>query len=70
MKRITLETIHDDLNELKGDVEELFFILEREPELREDVIEEVKKARKRMKVGKFLTQEEVEKEILGRCLSE
>ena len=58
----TLEQLHKEVSEVKKDVHEIKELLLHEPELREEVIEQIKQARKEIKT-KFVTHEEMMKEF-------
>jgi hypothetical protein len=58
-----LNKIHEDLEILKNDMAEIKEIIKLEPELKEEIIEQVKEARKRIAKGEFVTNEEVLKEF-------
>lgn len=58
-----LVKIHEDLEILKQDMAEIKEIIRLEPELREEVIEQVQEARKRIAKGQFVSNEEVLKEF-------
>lgn len=40
-----LETLHKEIDEIKGNVEKILFILENEGEVREDVLKELEERR-------------------------
>lgn len=65
MEQITLQTIHKDLLTLEKEIEELKNLLYMEPELREEIIEEIEAARERMK-----TEHIEHKDILKEFLKE
>ena len=58
----TLEQLHREVAEVKRDVHEIKELLLHEPELREEVIEQIKQARKEIKT-KFAAHEEVMREF-------
>ncbi len=58
----TLEQLHKEVAEVKREVHEIRELLIQEPELREEVIEQIKQARKKIKT-KFVTHEEMMKEF-------
>jgi len=58
----TLEQLHREVAEVKRDVHEIKELLLHEPELREEVAEQIKQARKEIKT-KFVTHEEMIKEF-------
>jgi hypothetical protein len=62
MRNVTLETIHKDIASLKKEIREIKVILIQEPELAEDVVKRINKARQRMKSG-FVSHKEVKKEF-------
>ncbi len=64
MSNITLETIHQDLNELKKEFYELKIVLVQEPELSEDTVRRINEARQRMKTD-FVSHEEMMKEFVN-----
>ncbi len=57
-----LQQLHKDMEELKKEVCEIRDLLLHEPELREDIIEQIKKARKEIK-NNFVTHEQMMKEF-------
>ena len=58
----TLEQLHREVAEVKRDVHEIRELLLHEPELREEVIGQIKQARKEIKT-KFVAHEEMMKEF-------
>lgn len=58
----TLEQLHKEVTEVKREVHEIRELLLQEPELREEVIEQIKQARKEIKT-KFVTHEEMMKKF-------
>ena len=58
----TLEQLHKEVADVKKEVHEIRELLLHQPELREDVIEQIKQARKEIKT-KFVTHEEMMKEF-------
>ena len=58
----TLEQLHKEVTEVKREVHEIRELLLKKPELREEVIEQIKQARKEIKT-KFVTHEEMMKEF-------
>ena len=58
----TLEQLHKDVTEVKREVHEIRELLLKQPELREEVIEQIKQARKEIKT-KFVSHEEMMKEF-------
>ena len=58
----TLEQLHKEVAEVKQEIHEIKELLLREPEIREEVIEQIKQARKEIKT-KFVTHEEMMKEF-------
>jgi len=58
----TLEQLQEEVAEVKREVHEIKELLIHEPELREDVIKQIKQARKEIKT-KFVTHEETMKEF-------
>ncbi len=58
-----LNKIHEDLELLKRDMAEIKEVIRIEPELREEVIEQVQEARKRIVKGQFVSNEEILKEF-------
>ncbi len=58
----TLEQLHKEVAEVKKEVHEIRELLFHEPELREEVIEQIKQARKEIKT-KFVAHEEIMKEF-------
>lgn len=58
-----LNKIHEDLELLKRDMAEIKEIISLEPELREEVIMQVKEARKRISKGQFTRNKDLLKEF-------
>ena len=58
----TLEQLHKEVAEVKQEIHEIKELLLHEPELREQVIEQIKQARKDIKT-KFVSHEEIMKEF-------
>ena len=58
----TLEQLHREVAEVKRGVHEIRELLLNQPELREDVIEQIKQARKEIKTN-FVSHEEMMKEF-------
>ncbi len=58
----TLEQLHREVAEVKKEVHEIRELLLREPELREEVIEKLKQARKEIKTN-FIGHEEMMKKF-------
>ena len=54
----TLEQLHREVAEVKQEIHEIKELLLHEPELREEVIEQIKQARKEIKT-KSVTHEEI-----------
>ncbi len=61
----SMEILYKDVEEIKKEVHEIRQMLTQEPELREDVIEGVKKARQEIK-SKFVKHEEIMREFAGQ----
>lgn len=64
MGKIDLETIHKDLTGLKQEIHELKIIMIQEPELKEDVVKRIYKARQRIKTD-FVTHEQMKREFMA-----
>ena len=58
-----LEKIHKDLELLKRDMAEIKEVIRLEPELQEEVIEQVKEARERIAKGQFISNDDILKEF-------
>lgn len=58
----TLEQLHKEVADVKREVHEIRELLLNQPELREEVIEQIKQARKEIKT-KFVAHEEMMKEF-------
>src|SRR3989338_6453646 len=58
-----LHKIHEDLELLKRDMAEIKEVIRLEPELRDEVIEQVQEARERIAKGRFVSNEEILKEF-------
>ena len=58
-----LTKIHEDLESLKRDMAEIKEVIRLEPELRDEVIEQVQEARKRIAQGKFVSNDDILKEF-------
>lgn len=58
-----LHKIHEDLELLKMDMAEIKEMISLQPELREEVITQVKEARKRISKGQFIRNKDVLKEF-------
>jgi len=58
-----LNRIHEDLELLKRDMAEIKEIISLEPELLEEVIEQVNEARKRISKGQFIRNKDILKEF-------
>jgi len=58
-----LNRIHEDLELLKRDMAEIKEMISLEPELREEVIEQVQEARKRISKGQFIRNKDILKEF-------
>ena len=58
-----LNRIHEDLELLKRDMAEIKEIISLEPELLEEVIEQVQGARKRISKGRFIRNKDILKEF-------
>jgi hypothetical protein len=58
-----LNKIHEDLELLKRDMAEIKEVIRLEPELREEVIEQVQEARERIANGKFVSNDDILKEF-------
>ncbi len=58
-----LNKIHEDLELLKQDVAEIKEVIKIEPELREEIIQQVQEARKRIAAGKFVKNKDILKEF-------
>ena len=58
----TLEQLHKEVTEVKKEVHEIRELLLQEPEIREELIKQIKQARKEIKT-KFVTHEEMMKEF-------
>ena len=63
MSEVGLSVIHKDLIGLTKEVRELKGLL-KEPELREDVVERINKARARIKRGEYVTHDEMMEEFV------
>ena len=57
-----LETLHKEIDEIKGNVEKILFILENEGEVKEEVLEELEKARNAPR-EEYFSHEDVKKLI-------
>ncbi len=57
---VKLETLHAELDEIKGNVQKILFILENEGEVREEVLKELEEARNAPK-EKYISHEKVKK---------
>lgn len=60
-----LHKIHEDLELLKQDMAEIKEMISLQPELRAEVITQVKEARKRISHGKFVRNRDILKEFLS-----
>ena len=58
-----LTKIHEDLELLKQDMAEIKHVIRLEPELREEVIQQVEEARERIAKGQFVSNEDILKEF-------
>ncbi|HIJ10888.1 TPA: hypothetical protein HA278_02415 [Candidatus Woesearchaeota archaeon] len=58
-----LTKIHEDLEILKRDMAEIKQVIRLEPELREEVIQQVKEARERIAKGQFVSNGDILKEF-------
>ena len=58
-----LNKIHEDLELIKRDMAEIKEVIRLEPELREEVIEQVQEARERIAKGQFVSNEDILKEF-------
>ncbi|MBS3123124.1 hypothetical protein J4437_00655 [Candidatus Woesearchaeota archaeon] len=58
-----LTKIHEDLEILKVDIAEIKKVIKLQPELREEVIEQVKEARKRIAKGQGVSNNDILKEF-------
>ena len=58
----TLEQLHREVADVKKEVHEIRELLLQEPEIREELIKQIKQARKEIKT-KFVTHEEMMKEF-------
>jgi len=58
-----LNRIHEDLELLKRDMAEIKEMISLKPELREEVIEQVQGARKRISKGQFIRNKDILKEF-------
>ena len=63
MQTQVLNKIHEDLGSLKRDVSEIKVAINLEPELRDEIKEQVKEARARLSKGEFVSNEEMLKEF-------
>ena len=63
METELLNKIHEDLELLKRDVNQIKIAINLEPELRDEIKERVKEARARIAKGEFVSNEEVLKEF-------
>lgn len=63
METTVLNKIHEDLELLKKDVSEIKTAINLEPELREEIKQQVKGARERIAKGKFVSNDEMLKEF-------
>ena len=65
MVGITVETIHDELKEIKTDIERIRIMLEEDYELSDEAKKELKEARKTPH-SKYISQKYVEKRFLRK----
>ena len=63
METEVLSRIYEDLESLKRDVSEIKMAINLEPELRDEIKEQVKEARERIAKGQFISNEEMLKEF-------
>jgi len=63
MEQELLNKIHEDLELLKRDVNQIKVAINLEPELKDEIKEKVKEARIRIAKGYFVSNEEVLKEF-------
>ena len=56
----TIETLHEEIDEIKGNVEKILLILENEGEVREEVLKELEEA-KNAPEDEYISHEEVKK---------
>lgn len=63
METEVLNRIYEDLESLKRDVYEIKTAINLEPELRDEIKEQVKEARERIAKGQFISNEEMLKEF-------
>ena len=56
---ITLETIHREIQQIRGQLHRLLAMLDDEGELNDEARQELKKARKEMARGEFVSHEEI-----------
>ena len=60
---LILNKIHEDLESLKRDITEIKVAINLEPELKEEIKQQVNAARKRISKGEFISNEEVMSEF-------
>lgn len=63
MGTISLDKIHEDLEFLKKAISEIKIAISLDSELREEIKERVAEARKRMKKGDYISNEDIIKEF-------
>jgi hypothetical protein len=63
MEKVSLKTIHNDMELLKKAVAEIKIAINLEPRLEEKVKQQVQKARERISRGVFISNEEMLKEF-------
>ncbi|MBI2542783.1 MAG: hypothetical protein HYW24_01205 [Candidatus Aenigmarchaeota archaeon] len=59
----TLETLHKEIDEIKGNVEKILFILEDEGELTEEARKDLEEARKTPR-EEYISHEDVKKALM------
>ena len=60
---VKLETLHAEIEEIKGNVEKILFILENEGEIKEEVLKELEGAKKASK-EEYISHENVKKVLM------
>ena len=63
METELLNKIHEDLELLKRDISEIKMAINMEPELRDEIKEQIKEARARISKGEFVSNEEILREF-------
>ena len=59
MEKVTLETIHRDLETMKRDIGQIKVAISLEPELKEEIKQQVKEARERIAQGKYVSNKKM-----------